>query len=88
MAELIYENTLFGQTPIGIKDNFITLKECSSNKADKVICKYHYSKKATKNRFISFVVNDGLGYLQLGYGIRPAMKHTISDMIKKDNYCV
>jgi len=28
-----------------------------------------------------------LGFIQLGYGIRPQMKHTISTDITSDNYC-
>jgi hypothetical protein len=52
-----------------------------------LVKKYHYSHKTTKNRFKSFLVNDGMGVLQLGYGIRPRMKHTVSKLITKDNYC-
>ena len=87
MKQLIYEKTLFGKNPIGITNGKITLKECRNEKADEIIKKYHYSHKATKNRFKSFEVNNGQGYLQLGYGIRPRMKHTISKLITKDNYC-
>lgn len=87
MKELIYEKTLFGKSPIGITNGKIILKECANDKADEIIKKYHYSHKATKNRFKSFEVNNGTGYLQLGYGIRPRMKHTISKLITKDNYC-
>lgn len=84
---LIYQNTLFGPSPMGITNDFLTLKECPNEEADKVIIQHHYSHKTTKNRFKSFSVNNDKGYLQLGYGIRPHMKHTISELITKDNYC-
>lgn len=87
MKVLINENTLFGPSPIGITNGFLSLMECPNEEADKVIIKYHYSHKTTKNRFKSFSVNGGKGYLQLGYGIRPHMKHTISKHITIDNYC-
>jgi len=89
--KLIYKTDydLFEQRDqlIGITNGFITLMECDSKEADNIIRKHHYSGKPTKNRFCSFSVNSGMGYLQLGYGIRPQMKHTISDLITKDNYC-
>jgi len=87
MKELIYKNTLIGKIPIGITNGKLWIKECLSNIADDLIIKYHYSHKATKNRFKSFLVNDGLGVLQLGYGIRPHIKKNISKYITKDNYC-
>lgn len=87
MKNILYTNNLFGKVPIGITNGNITLKECDNKEADRTICKHHYSGKATKNRFLSFAINDGMGYLQLGYGIRPHMKHTITNMITKDNYC-
>lgn len=87
MKQLIYKQDLMGKKPIGITNGNLKLIECLNNEADKIIIKYHYSHKSTKNRFKSFSVNNGLGYLQLGYGIRPHMKHTISDMITTDNYC-
>lgn len=87
MKQLIYQPTLFEIKPIGITDGEMKLVECTSQEADGVIKLYHYSKKSTPNRFKSFSVNDGMGYLQLGYGIRPHMKHTIHGGITKDNYC-
>lgn len=87
MKKLIYKEDLIGKIPIGIRNENIQLIECPNNEADEVIIKYHYSHKTTKNRFKSFSVNEGKGYLQLGYGIRPHMKHTISELITKDNYC-
>lgn len=73
--------------PIGATRLGIKLVECSNSEADAVIKKFHYSHKVTKNRFLSFSINDGLGYIQLGYGIRPKMKHTIYDKITTGNYC-
>ena len=87
MKELIYKNDLFGDIPIGITNGKYKLVECLNSEADETIIKYHYSHKSTKNRFKSFNINNGLGYLQLGYGIRPRIKHTISKHITKDNYC-
>ena len=74
--------------------NFITgatngaywIEECDKSEADDVISKHHYSKKATKNSFLSLRVNGGKGYLQLGYGIRPVIKGDIHPLIKKGNY--
>ena len=87
MKNILYKEDLFGNIPIGIIGKNLKLVECDSKKADEVIIKYHYSHKTTKNRFKSFEVNDGLGYLQLGYGIRPHIKHKICKHITKDNYC-
>jgi len=87
MKQLLYQQNLLGKKPIGITNGGLTLRECSSAEADEVIKRFHYSHKSTKNRFLSFVVNHCQGYLQLGYGIRPRMKHTISKEITKDNYC-
>ena len=84
---LLYQETLFGKEPCGITNGHIKLEECSNGEADRVIVKHHYSHKSTQNRFKSFRVNDGKGYLQLGYGIRPHIKHTISKLISPDNYC-
>jgi hypothetical protein len=86
MKKLVVEKTLLGDKVVGITNGNLVIKECSSSKADEVIKKYHYSHKTTKNRFLSFEVNNGLGYLQLGYGIRPHLKHNISKDINKDNY--
>ena len=63
------------------------IKEVPSNMVSDMIIKNHYSHKCTPNHFLSFDVNDGKGALQLGYGIRPRMKHTISSFITQDNYC-
>jgi len=87
MKSLIYEPDLLGKKVIGITNGKLTLKECQNSVADKLVVKYHYSHKTTKNRFKSFLVNNGQGVLQLGYGIRPASKHTISNLIKKGNFC-
>jgi len=73
--------------PIGITNGTITLMEDASGLASKLVVQYHYSHKTTPNHFLSFLVNKDQGALQLGYGIRPAMKHTISKDIVKGNYC-
>lgn len=87
MRELIYERDLTGRYPVGITDGLIRLVEDASGKCDSIIREHHYSHKTTKNRFLSFLVNDGLGAIQLGYGIRPKMKHTISTAITATNFC-
>jgi hypothetical protein len=87
MKTLIYHQDLLGKIPIGITNGKLYIEECQSDIADKIVKEHHYSHKTTKNRFKSFLVNDGLGVLQLGYGIRPASKHTISNLITKENYC-
>lgn len=75
--------------PRGIKNGSgsLVLREARANEVDPLVRKYHYSHKNTTNRFKSFLVNRGMGFLQLGYGIRPHMKHKISKHITKDNYC-
>ena len=73
--------------PIGIGDGHYWIKEAPSSVVDKLVIKHHYSHKATKNRFLSFIVGAQEGFLQLGYGIRPRMKHTITKLITADNYC-
>jgi len=87
MKCLIYGDTLLEKIPIGITNGQLWIKECENKIADQIVIKHHYSHKATKNRFKSFLVNDGLGVLQLGYGIRPQKKQTISQLITRDNYC-
>jgi hypothetical protein len=52
-----------------------------------MVKKYHYSHKSTKNRFLSFTVNENKGFLQLGYGIRPHLKTKIYKKITPDNFC-
>ena len=87
MKELIYEKTLFGKTPVGITNGKYTLKEADNKIVDELVKKYHYSHKATKNRFKSFLINGDKGFMQLGYGIRPTLKHTIHPKITKGNFC-
>lgn len=65
----------------------ITIKEIPSAQARPIIEKYHYSHKTTPNHFLSFDVNDGLGVMQLGFGIRPHSKNSISSLINHNNYC-
>jgi hypothetical protein len=55
----------------------IKILVCEKKKADLIISKNHYSKKPTKNSFLSFLVywkGQVHGALQLGYGIRPKIK--------------
>lgn len=84
---LVYKQTLLTKEAVGITNGALTLEVCPSQEADEVITQHHYSKKNTPNRFISFKVNDGDGYLQLGYGIRPHKKKHLMPEITKDNYC-
>lgn len=78
---------LIQSKPIGITNGKYWIRESKSSVVDKMVAKYHYSHKTTKNRFLSFLVNDGKGFLQLGYGIRPHIKANISKYINADNYC-
>jgi adenine modification enzyme len=87
VRDLIYNQDLVERRPVGITDGLISLVEDSSGRCDGIIQAHHYSHKTTKNRFLSFLVNGGLGAIQLGYGIRPKMKHTISTEITADNFC-
>lgn len=72
---------------IGIKSKDLTLKVVDSKIVDPMVKKYHYSHKTTKNRFLSFTVNEDKGFLQLGYGIRPNLKKSIHPLIDSDNFC-
>ena len=50
----------------------IKIMVCNKSEADKLVVEHHYSHKATKNSFLSFLVyynNEVSGVLQLGYGI-------------------
>lgn len=90
MRDLIYRQELLSRIPIGITDGQITLTEDESGKCDEIIRQHHYSHKTTKNRFLSLQVDGiggGYGAIQLGYGIRPKMKHTISTDIQDGNFC-
>lgn len=84
---LVHEKGLFGDIPVGATNGFITIKKAPNNYVDTLVEKYHYSHKPTQNRFLSFLVNEDKGFLQLGYGIRPTMKHTISQYITDGNFC-
>ena len=74
-------------TPIGVKYLDLTLTVDDGRLADELVKTHHYSHKATKNRFASFVVNGDKGVIQLGYGIRPALKSSVSDSITRTNFC-
>ncbi len=71
----------------GVADVGLILREAPAKEVDSLVEKYHYSHKTTPNRFKSFLVNGGQGFIQLGYGIRPHMKQKISRHITKTNYC-
>ncbi|GAG98584.1 unnamed protein product, partial [marine sediment metagenome] len=85
MKNLIYSVTTKKVIGIGSGDYWII--ETPSQIVDKLVVKHHYSHKATKNRFLSFIVNDDKGLLSLGYGIKPEQKYTISTLIERGNYC-
>jgi hypothetical protein len=70
-----------------ITNGFIILTEVASSKVRKLIEENHYSHKCTPNHFLSFDINNGLGGIQLGFGIRPHIKSSVSKLITKDNYC-
>jgi len=70
-----------------ISKNGVTLTKVDSNCVAKLIEQYHYSHKCTPNHFLSFDINNGKGAIQLGYGIRPHKKNTISKLITTNNYC-
>lgn len=90
MRELICD---LASQPIGVRQDELRLMVAPSAYVDTLVVKHHYSHKATKNRMLSMVVfrddhgQTPLGFIQLGYGIRPHMKHTISGDITKENYC-
>ena len=54
---------------------------CTKKEADEIIIANHYSHKATKNSFLSFLVyykDKVAGALQVGYGINPRKKGTLN----------
>ena len=85
MKTLIY--SIVNKKPIGISNGTYWIIETPSVIVDELVRKHHYSHKATKNRFLSFLVNNRKGFLQLGYGIKPKEKHTISSLITSGNFC-
>jgi len=87
MSELVYQNNLLGKELIGIRNKTLELLEAPNSVVDELVKKYHYSHKTTKNRFFSMLVNEDKGFIQLGYGIRPKMKHTITTLIDENNFC-
>jgi len=87
MKNLIYSIAENGKRSIGISDGRYWIIEAQNSVVDKLVVKHHYSHKPTKNRFLSFLVNDGKGFLQLGYGIKPQEKYTISSLITSGNFC-
>ncbi len=87
MKNLIKQQTLLGNAVVGATNGKLFIEEAPNAFVDELVKKYHYSHKTTKNRFKSFLVNKDKGFLQLGYGIRPKLKHTISHLITENNFC-
>ena len=87
MKELLYTDSLFDKEVVGATNGDLYFKEVDKSTGDYIIKKNHYSHKATKNSFVTLLVNDGLGVLQLGYGIRPCNKGYLKDICFKGNYC-
>lgn len=78
---------------VGVSNGTLTLRQAEHSAVTPLILRHHYSHKTTKNRFASFLIfrtgdsdRAGAGAIQLGYGIRPKMKHTVSALITSDNY--
>lgn len=65
----------------------IKIERVESSVVRPIIEKNHYSHKCTPNHFLSFLINDGLGAVQLGFGIRPHKKSSVSRYISLTNYC-
>lgn len=87
---MIFEDTLFGKQLIGWSRKWIDMKPIDNIIADEIIEKYHYAGKATTNRFCSFGIfpkgqNNLMGVIQLGYGIRPHIKHTWGKGVNHEN---
>lgn len=60
-----------------LKQKEIRIVVCDKKDADAIIIQNHYSHKATKNSFLSFLVyykGKVNGALQVGYGIKPRQK--------------
>ena len=75
------------------KSKNIRIEMCEKNQADNVIIKNHYSKKPTKNSFLSLLVyynNKVEGALQVGYGIRPEKngKYQKNEVVEFDRICL
>lgn len=88
MSGPVTRRTLFGPEIIGWRRKWIELIEIGNADADRIIAAHHYSGKATSNRFASLGVyyNGAIeGAIQLGYGIRPKMKHTWGDDVTAEN---
>tara|TARA_R100001530_G_scaffold130801_1_gene101978 strand:- start:72 stop:794 length:723 start_codon:yes stop_codon:yes gene_type:complete len=87
MKSLIYKEGLLVREPIGITNGSLTLTKCTLDHARKGVVKHHYSRKVSRNSFLSFAVNKTEGFIQLGYGMNPTKKSTISKLITLDNHC-
>lgn len=87
MKELITQQTLFDKQIVGATSGDLWFREVDKSTADKIVTQYHYSHKPTSNSFVSLLVNDGLGVLQLGYGIRPQLKGKLAEICQDGNWC-
>jgi len=75
----LYADSLLGQELVGAAcpSKGVSIQKCAKAQADEIVTKQHYSHKPVQNSFLSFLVyHNGAvgGALQLGYGIRPAIK--------------
>lgn len=70
-----------------VKEKDIKIIVCQKKEADNIIITNHYSHKATKNSFLSFLVyykGNICGALQVGYGIKPRSKgHLNPDEVRE-----
>jgi len=87
VKELITVQTLFDKQIVGATAGDLWFHEVDKSTADKIIIQYHYSHKPTSNSFVSLLVNDGKGVLQLGYGIRPQNKGALREICTDGNWC-
>ena len=84
MKSLIYSTET--KKPCGISNGKYWIQEAHTSMVNPAVVKHHYSHKTAAGTLISFLVNDNKGFLQLGHGIRPQEKHTVSSLISPSNY--
>ena len=99
MKEIVYREGLLRREPIGITNGSLTLlRHKNFKQIRKGITASHYSRKITRNSFLSFAIGKEIdrkpkgfgedkGFIQLGYGMNPTKKHTISKYITLENHC-
>lgn len=98
MKKLVYREGLLTREPIGITNGSLTLLESKGRgdkkgqgskglrKIRKVLAENHYSRKISRNSKLSLTVNEDKGFIQLGYGMNPTKKHTVSPLITLENH--